>query len=86
MADDIWKGVYPWVFGRSKQLSLNKFFDPIIWNYLGISGPIWDNLGLSGTISCIRVQGQAGESNLLLFETFSLFFLEEVIQRYSICE
>ena len=21
-------GVYPWVFGHSKQLSLNKFFDP----------------------------------------------------------
>ena len=24
----VWKGVYPWVFGRSKQLSQNKFFDP----------------------------------------------------------
>ena len=28
MADGVWKGVYPHVFGRSKQLSLNKFFDP----------------------------------------------------------
>ena len=28
MADGVWKGVYPKVFGRSKQLSLNKFFDP----------------------------------------------------------
>ena len=28
MADGDWKGVYPWVFGRSKQLSQNKFFDP----------------------------------------------------------
>ena len=28
MADGVLKGVYPWVFGRSKQLSLNKFFDP----------------------------------------------------------
>ena len=28
MAEGVWKGVYPWVFGRSKQLSLNKFFDP----------------------------------------------------------
>ena len=27
MAEGVWKGVYPWVFGRSKQLSLNKFFD-----------------------------------------------------------
>ena len=28
MAEGVWKGVYPSVFGRSKQLSLNKFFDP----------------------------------------------------------
>ena len=28
MADGVWKGVYPQVFGHSKQLSLNKFFDP----------------------------------------------------------
>ena len=28
MADGVWKGVYPKVFGRSRQLSLNKFFDP----------------------------------------------------------
>ena len=28
MAEKVWKGVYPLVFGRSKQLSLNKFFDP----------------------------------------------------------
>ena len=28
MADGIWKGVYLEVFGRSRQLSLNRFFDP----------------------------------------------------------
>ena len=28
MANGVWKGVYPWVFGHSKQLSQNKFFDP----------------------------------------------------------
>ena len=28
MADGVWKGVYPKVFGRSKQLSLKTFFDP----------------------------------------------------------
>ena len=28
MADRIWKGVYPLVLGRSRQLSLKKFFDP----------------------------------------------------------
>ena len=28
MADKVWKGVYPSVFGRSRQLSLNKFFYP----------------------------------------------------------
>ena len=28
MAEGVWKGVYPQVFGRSRQLSLNKFFDP----------------------------------------------------------
>ena len=27
MADGVWKGIYPWVFGHSKQLSQNKFFD-----------------------------------------------------------
>ena len=27
MADGVWKGVYPMVFGHSKQLSLNKVFD-----------------------------------------------------------
>ena len=28
MAEGVWKGVYSKVFGHSKQLSLNKFFDP----------------------------------------------------------
>ena len=28
MAEGVWKGAYPQVFGRSKQLLLNKFFDP----------------------------------------------------------
>ena len=28
MADRVWKGVYPQIFGRSCQLSLKKFFDP----------------------------------------------------------
>ena len=28
MADGVWKGVQPKVFGRSRQLLLNKFFDP----------------------------------------------------------
>ena len=27
MAEGVWKGVYPQVFGCSKQLSPNKFFD-----------------------------------------------------------
>ena len=27
MADGVWKGVYPYVFGHYHQLSLNKFFD-----------------------------------------------------------
>ena len=28
MADGVWKGVYPLVLGRSRQVSINKFFDP----------------------------------------------------------
>ena len=28
MTDGVWKVVYLQVFGRSRQLSLNKFFDP----------------------------------------------------------
>ena len=27
MADGVWEGVYPYIFGHSKQLSINKFFD-----------------------------------------------------------
>ena len=42
---------------------------------MGLSGTIWEYLGLSRT----RVQVEAGESMLLLFETFSLvyFFLHK---------
>ena len=29
MADGVWKVVYPMVFGRSRHLLLNKFFDLI---------------------------------------------------------
>ena len=28
MANRVWKGVYPKLFWSSRQLSLNKFFDP----------------------------------------------------------
>ena len=28
VVDGVWKGVYPQVFWHSKQLLLNKFFDP----------------------------------------------------------
>ena len=28
MADSVWKGVFPLVLGCSRQLSLDKFFDP----------------------------------------------------------
>ena len=28
IGDGFWKGVYPYVFGRSRQLLLNMFFDP----------------------------------------------------------
>ena len=28
MAEGVWKGVYPQVLGRSRQLSLNMFLDP----------------------------------------------------------
>ena len=41
-----------------------------IWYYLILSGSIWDYLQLSRT----RGQVEAGESKLLLFETFPLFF------------
>ena len=41
-----------------------------IWHYLVLSGTIWHYLGLYGT----RVQVEAGESKLLLFETFPFFY------------
>ena len=28
IADGVWKGVFPQIFGHFKQLSQNKFFDP----------------------------------------------------------
>ena len=28
MADGVWKGAYPYIFGRSRQLLQNKFLDP----------------------------------------------------------
>ena len=28
MADRIWKGAYPYIFGHPRQLWLHKFFDP----------------------------------------------------------
>ena len=50
-----------------------------IWDYLGLSGNIFDYLGLSGSI---WVQAKAGESNILLFETFSLsLFFTHAIPR-----
>ena len=37
VANGVWKGVYPWVFRHSKQLSLNKFFDPSIPSLLVVA-------------------------------------------------
>ena len=50
-----------------------------IWDYMGLSGgTIWDYLGPFRT----RVQVEAGESKLLLFETFSwIFFFTRAIHR-----
>ena len=45
-----------------------------IRDYQGLSQTISDYLGLSRT----RVQVEAGESKLLLFETFPLFFSHEL--------
>ena len=61
-----------------------------IWEYLGLSGTTWDYLGLSGTIldylglsgtiwnylglSWTREQVEAGETKLLVSETFWFFF------------
>ena len=70
--------------------------DVTIWDYMGIYGTIWDSLGLSRTIwdylgllwvylglSQTRVQVEAGESKLLLFETvwFTIFFLSRTSYR-----
>ena len=41
MAEGVWKGVYPQVFGRSKQLSQNKFFDPSTPSLLVGDHPWW---------------------------------------------
>ena len=42
-----------------------------LWQNLATFGYLW--LSLAICQSSIRVQGEAGESNLLLFETFSFY-------------
>ena len=49
-----------------------------IWDILGLSETIWDYLQLSRT----RVQVKAGESKILLFETFSFFFYYFLPERF----
>ena len=67
-------------FGLSETIADYLGLSRTISDYMGLSGTIWDHLGLSGTIwhylglFQTRVQVEAGESKLLLFETFSLFF------------
>ena len=41
LAEGGWKGVYPLVFGHSKQLSLNKFFDPTTPSLSVCDHPWW---------------------------------------------
>ena len=68
------------------------FFDSAIWHYLALSRIIWDYLGLYGTISDYlelyqtRVQVEAGESNFLLFETFSLFHFYFIFFTQASCK
>ena len=60
MANRVWKGVYLSVFGRSKQLSLIKFFDPStpssFWRVTILGG--WPSLGYwptgFGKVSTLR--------------------------------
>ena len=64
------------VGGLSQAISDYHGQSRAILDYLRLSGTIWDYLGLSGTIldylilSPTRVQVEAGESKLLLFEIF----------------
>ena len=41
MANGVWKCVYPEVFEHSKQLSLNKFFDPSTPSLMVGNHPWW---------------------------------------------
>ena len=66
-----------WVYlGQSRTISDYQGLSEIIWDYLGLSGIIWNYLRLSRSIldylrlSWTRVQVEAGESKLLLFEIF----------------
>ena len=61
---------------RNKQIKMGYH----ILDYLGLSGTICDYLELSRTISSIRGQGEAGENNSLLFETFCQAQLQLQIQ------
>ena len=58
--------------GLSQTISDHLGLSGTIWDYLVLSGTIWNYLGLSQT----RVQVEAGESKLLLFETS--WFIEKL--------
>ena len=50
MSDRVWKSVYPYGVRHSKQLSLNKFFDPSTPSLLVGDHPCWVTiLGLVAT-------------------------------------
>ena len=51
MADGVWKSIYPQIFGSSRQLSLNKFFDPSTPSIRKGRDREWKKMGVGMTVA-----------------------------------
>ena len=73
MAEGVWKVVYPKVFGRSRQLSLNKFFDPSTPSMRkgrdGENGMEWEKNGKQVGLSRATLESQVKVFLLVLLKS-----------------
>ena len=61
MADWVWKSIYPQIFGSSRQLSLNKFFDPSTPSIRKGRDREWKKMGVGMTVATNGVASRPRE-------------------------